>query len=95
MVRRTRSEALTEMEINDVLRIYDRVGGAKSPGAAARAASVTVNVGVANNYNDLLAAVTRAARDPGREGSDFPVYGSGVVPVPGGSAFRDGEVSGS
>jgi hypothetical protein len=92
LVRRTSGKRLRRMDTGDVLRVFDRVAGGRSPAAAA-SKGVTVNVGIAS-FNDLLGQVAVAARDTGSEGADFPLYGSGVVPVPGGGAFRDGEVPG-
>jgi hypothetical protein len=95
--RRTQGKHLRKMEINDLLRIFDRVAGSRAPGAAARAAAVTVNVGVSTYENVLQRVIAADAQSGGTddgeaESGDFPVYGAGLVPLPGGGSLRTGEV---
>lgn len=85
----TGPEEIEKLDVDDLLHIHDRVAGPKSAaGAAAR--GTTVNVAVAVQYEQLLAEI--ASADARAEGSDFPTYGPGLVPVPGGGSFRTGKV---
>lgn len=88
----TDAEHIEGLKVDDLLHIYDRTGGAKSPsGIAASRSATTVNVGFSvQQYNEFLA--TLPGSDTGNEGEDFETYGAGVVPVPGGGSFREGTV---
>lgn len=72
----TTENNLKEMEVVDVLRIYDRTAGPKSGN------KVEQNIIINNKYDTIVAALTSA--DPPEEGEDFPGYGTTFVPVPGG-----------
>lgn len=81
---------IEKLDVDDLLHIHDRVAGPKSAaGAAARGTTVNVNVQQLQ-YEQFLAEV--AGADSGTEGADFPTYGAGLVPVPGGGSFRTGKV---
>lgn len=86
----TDAEHIEKLDVDDLLHIHDRVAGPKSQaGVAARGTTVNVQV---LNYNDLLASL--AGPDADDEGEGFETYGPGVIPTPGGRAFRTGEVPG-
>lgn len=79
--RRTGDESIKEMELLDLLRVWDRVGGGvKGPGG--------ITVGemnlTQNNYDHILAAIITP--DRGAQGSDFPSFEPGDLLLPGTSS---------
>jgi hypothetical protein len=83
--RRTGDDAIKEMELLDLLRVWDRVGGGvKGPGG--------ISIGEMNltqtNYDHILAAIITP--NAGSEGGDFPIFEPGDLLLPGVSSPVEG-----
>lgn len=68
--RRTSGPNIKNMELLDMLRVFDRI----TTGGKGMAISVAGDVNVSNNYESILAALFNP--NSVQDGSDFPVYGS-------------------
>jgi len=78
--RRTTTTQIKQMELLDMLRIWDRIGG----GAGAKSSVNIGEVNVSNNYDTILAALF--APNTGPEGTDFQGYGPEDLLLPGGDS---------
>lgn len=68
--RRTSGENIKNMELLDMLRVFDRI----TVGGKGMAIQVAGDVNVSNNYEAILASLFNPNAGP--NGSDFPVYES-------------------
>jgi len=82
--RRTSGQDLKDMDLLDMLRVFDRV----TVGGKGMAITVEGDVNVNNRYENILAALFRP--DSGTDGGDFPGYGPEDLSLPSGNSPVDG-----
>lgn len=82
--RRTTPEKIQELEILDLLRVWDRVVGPRGSGNTMNIGEVNVH----NSYDNILAAIV--SPDTGEESRDFPRFESSGPAIPGTSSPVEG-----
>lgn len=78
--RRTTGDNIKNMELLDMLRVFDRI----TTGGKGMAISVAGDVNVSNNYEAILASLFNP--NAGSNGGDFPVYESDSLQLSGGDS---------
>lgn len=82
--RRTTPDKIQELEILDLLRVFDRVVGPRGSGNSLNIGEVNVH----NSYDNILAAII--SPDTGTESGDFPVFEPDGVTISGTSSPVEG-----
>jgi hypothetical protein len=85
--RRTNGAELQNMELMDILRIFDRIAGPQGGKGMHLQVDGDVNV---NNYDGILAALFPSNSGP--DGGDFPTYESSGLRLPSGDSPVDEEI---
>lgn len=83
--RRTTPEKIQELEILDLLRVWDRVVGPR--GTASNGVSIG-EVNVHTHYDNILQAIVTP--DSGPQSSDFPIFEPDDLTIPGTSSPVEG-----
>lgn len=78
--RRTSGQNIKNMELLDMLRVFDRI----TTGGKGMAIQVAGDVNVSNNYEAILASLFNP--NAGSNGGDFPVYESDRLQLSGGDS---------